>query len=167
MVRPVLFQRVALAVACGVLALAGVIGLGQAAGPDPWDAAVREVDTALTRGDVRAARQAWNHAYAVAFASGEWEGLAAVGDVSARIAEASGDPADLARTRQAYHEAFLRARSEGSVDGVLRVSDAYARLGDHETARRHRDVAVRLAVRHTSPGVFARIWARLTGQYVR
>jgi hypothetical protein len=47
------------------------------------------------------------------------------------------------------------------------VSDAYARRGDHETARRHRDLAVRLAVRHTSPGVFARIWARLTGQYVR
>jgi hypothetical protein len=167
MVRPVRFQRVALAAACGVLALTGVVGLGRATGPDPWDAPVREVDAALTRGDFRAAREAWNHAYAVAFASGEWEGMVAVGDASARMSNASGDTSDLVRARQAYHEAFLRARSEGSVDGVLRVSDAYARLGDDETARRHRDVAVRLAVRQTSPGFFARIRARLTGQYVR
>jgi len=167
MVRPVRFQYGALAVAFGVVALAGAMGLARAATLAPWEAPLQEVDAALTRGDFRAAREAWNHAYAVAFGSSEWEGLAAVGDASARMSNASGDSSDLVRARQAYREAFLRARSEGSVDGVLRVSEAYSRLGDHETARRHRDVAVRLAVRQTSPGFFARIWARLTGHYVR
>jgi tetratricopeptide (TPR) repeat protein len=161
-------RLVAVAFTHGVVVFAGAAAFVQAAADAaPWDAPVQAVDAALARGDFRAAREAWNHAYAVALGSGHWEGMAAVGDASARISNAGGETGDLVRARQAYYEAFLRARSEGSVDGVLRVSDAYSRLGDHETARRYRDTAVRLAVRQTSPGIFARIWARLTGHYVR
>ncbi|MGH7335114.1 MAG: hypothetical protein ACREKS_20700, partial [Candidatus Rokuibacteriota bacterium] len=153
----------ALAVGFAVGLLAVPVETALAATPGLWEAPVQAVDAALARGDFRAARQAWQHAYAVALESGDWERLAVVGDASARIHSAGGEAADLGRARQAYHEAFVRARSEGSVDGVLRVSEAYSRLGDHEAARRYRDTAVRLAVRQTSPGIFARIRARLTG----
>jgi tetratricopeptide (TPR) repeat protein len=167
MVRPDSHRYLVPAILLGMVALASATELTRAAASEPWEAPLQEVDTALARGDFRAAREAWNRAYALAFDAGEWEGLAAIGDASARINNASGEASDLVRARQAYQEAFLRARSEGSVDGVLRVSEAYSRLGDHETARRYRDVAVRMAVRQASPGFFARIWTRLTGHYVR
>jgi hypothetical protein len=167
MMRQMRARYAALAMALAVGELAVPTNIVRAADSVPWDGPLQELDAALGRGNVDAALQAWQHAYAVALENGQWEGLAAVGDASARIATSGGDAADLGRARQAYHEAFVRARSEGSVDGILRVSDAYSRLGDHEAARRYRDAAVRLAVRQTSPGIFARIWARITGQYVR
>ena len=163
MSRTVRYRAVATMLGVVMLAWASALA-ASAADPAPWEAPVEAVDAALGRGDPRTAREAWQHAYAVALASARWEGLAAVGDASARIGHATGDAEDLSRARQAYREAFVHARSEGSLDGVLRVSEAYSRLGDHEIARMHRDVAIRLAVRQASPGLFARIWARLIGR---
>jgi len=164
MSRTIRSRLVVVAAALGIVALSSVpVYALAAADPVPWDAHVQAVDAAIARGDHRAAREAWHNAYAAALGSGQWEGLAAVGDASTRISSAGGGADDLVRARQAYHEAFVRARRESSVDGVLRVSDAYSRLGDHETARLYRDTAVRLAVRQTSPGIFARIRARLIG----
>lgn len=101
-----------------------------------WIAQLQRMDEALARGDVSAAARARHDAYSAALRSRRWDGMAAVGDASVRLAQLPGERAAmLSEARRAYLSALFRARHQRSLDGVLRVAEAFAALGDREAAR--------------------------------
>ncbi len=128
-------------VAAGMALLAALVAPACGLAPDrpdetAWVTHLQSMDEALARGDVSAAMRARQDAYLAAVESRRWEGMAAVGDASMRLARLSGARGDLQpEARRAYLAALFRARHQGSLDGVLRVAEAFAALGDRDAAR--------------------------------
>lgn len=128
--------------AVAVVALpASLVAPACGAAPDrpdamPWMADLQRMDEALGRGDLGAAARARQDAYRAALGNRRWEGMAAVGDASVRLAKLPGAPdAMVPEARRTYLAALYRARHQGSVDGVLHVAEALTALGDREAAR--------------------------------
>jgi len=135
---------------------------GAGALPDsaPWVGAIRTMDDALARGDLRAALKAREDARLAALASQRWEGMAMVGDATLRLAQKAGllsamEPA----ARRAYTFALHRASRQGSVDGAVRITVAFAGLGDREMARKSFVVAESLAAASRDPDAQQRVRA--------
>ena len=112
----------------------------------PWVDAIRAMDEALAKGDVRGALSAREDARLAALSSDGWEGLVLVGDATLRLAQNSGlrvamEPA----ARRAYVFALDRARRQESLEGVVRVTEALVALGDLDMARKGCGIAGALA----------------------
>jgi len=123
-----------------VLLIAGIAAMEMVAAevsgavdPQVWTAPLERAETALSRGDMPAARAAWREAYAAAVRSRQWDGMIAVGDAARRLGDRGGSSREsLARSRQAYLTALFRARREHSLEGALRAAVAFGELGDRE-----------------------------------
>jgi hypothetical protein len=125
-----------------------------------WVGAIRAMDDALARGDMRAAMRAREDARLAALATFRWEGIAMVGDATLRLAESAGLRAAMEpAARRAYVFALHRARRQGSLDGVLRATRALAGLGDHDMVQSGFAIAESLAVTSSTPGALERVRA--------
>jgi hypothetical protein len=125
-----------------------------------WMEAIRAMDEAMARGDVRAALRAREDARLAALASEGWEGLVLLGDATLRLGRNSGlrgamEPA----ARRAYVFALGRARRQESLDGVVRVTEAFVSLGDRDMARKACGIAGGLAASAREPGARERVRA--------
>lgn len=131
------FQRVA----AGVALLAALVAPAWGMAPNrsdstPWVAPIQKMDEALARGDISAAVRAWHDAYLAALGARRWEGMAAVGDASMRLAALPDSRRAMeAEARRCYLAALFRARHQRSIDGVLQIAEAFAALGDRGAAR--------------------------------
>jgi hypothetical protein len=135
-------------------------GTGDSPAGAPWVGAIRAMDDALARGDLRAALKAREDARLAALASQRWEGMAMVGDATVRLARrADLLPAMEPAARRAYVFALHRANREGSLDGVLRITMAFAGLGDHDMVRKGLAVAESLAITSRDPQAMERVRA--------
>jgi len=124
----------------------------------PWVGAIRAMDEALAKGDVRAAREAREDARLAAVASRRWEGMAVLGDATLRLAQSAGlRPAMEPAARRAYLGALFRARRQASLDGVVRVTEALAALGAHDMARQGVVIATALAATSREPDALERV----------
>src|SRR5215510_6837357 len=88
--------------------------------------AIRAMDEALAKGDLRTALRAREDARLAALGSPGWEGLVLLGDATLRLGLNSGlrsamEPA----ARRAYLFALYRARRQESIEGVVRVTEAF------------------------------------------
>ena len=125
-----------------------------------WAASIRAMDEALARGDMGAALRARQAAHRAALGSRGWEGLAAVGDASLRLGNASGlRPAMEPEARRAYLLALSRAWQQGSADGVLHATLGFLTLGDRDVARRGLAIADGLAARSQDQDALERVRA--------
>ncbi|HET8577530.1 MAG TPA: hypothetical protein VFO18_10555 [Methylomirabilota bacterium] len=155
------FQRATAA----VLLLASVVAPACGSPPDrsdpmPWTADLRQMDEALGRGDLQAAARARHDAYLAALGSRRWEGMAAVGDASVRLAQLQGASATmLPEARRTYLAALYRARHQRSIDGVLYVAEAFAVLGDRDAARQALRMATAMSAGSQPTEVAGRIRA--------
>lgn len=110
----------------------------RAANPSPrpeasWVTSLREMNEAISRGDVMSAAATRRETYRAAIASRTWEGFLAAGDAVLRLGDAThGRAAAEPDARRLYLAALFRAHSQQSLDGVLQTTEALARLGDHE-----------------------------------
>jgi hypothetical protein len=139
---------------------AGLARSGDGVEPAPWVSAIRAMDEALTRGDVRAALRAREDARLAALASPNWEGVAMVGDATLRLGRRAGLATALEPgARRAYVFALHRARRQGSLEGVLYVTEAFAGLGDRDMTRRGLAIAEKLAVTSRAPHALERVRA--------
>lgn len=131
------FQRVAAGVALLAALVAPACGMApDRSDPTPWVAHLQRMDEALARGDISAAVRARQDAYLAALGSRRWEGMAAAGDASMRLARLPGSRRAMeAEARRAYLAALFRARHQHSTDGALHVAEAFAALGDRDVAR--------------------------------
>jgi hypothetical protein len=125
-----------------------------------WMEAIRAMDEAMARGDVRAALRAREDARLAALASEGWEGLVVLGDATLRLGRNSGlrgamEPA----ARRAYVFALGRARRQESLEGVVRVTEAFVSLGDRDMARKACGIAGSLAASAREPGARERVRA--------
>jgi len=130
----------------------------RASSPSPWVDAIRAMDEALAKGDVRGALRAREDARLAALSNEGWEGLVLVGDATLRLAQNSGlqvamEPA----ARRAYVFALHRARRQESFEGVVRVTEALVTLGDHDTARQGCRIAGALAASAGAPDARDRV----------
>ena len=109
---------------------------------------ITAIGEAVQRGDLAAARAAWDDAYRSLRRTRDWQSMAALGDAALEVASASGarQPWD-ADARQAYLGALFRARADASLDGVLRATDAFATLGDRDIAEEGLRIAELVALR--------------------
>jgi hypothetical protein len=109
---------------------------------------ITAIGEAVQRGDLAAARAAWDDAYRSLRRTRDWQSMAALGDAALEVASASGarQPWD-ADARQAYLGALFRARAEASLDGILRATDAFATLGDRDIAEEGLRIAELVALR--------------------
>jgi hypothetical protein len=126
----------------------------------PWVDAIRVMDEALAKGDVRSALSAREDARLAALSSDGWEGLVLVGDATLRLAQGSGlrvamEPA----ARRAYVFALHRARRQESFEGVVRVTEALVTMGDLDMARKGCRVAGALAAAAGAPDARERVRA--------
>jgi hypothetical protein len=120
----------------------------EAAGGDD----IHTVEAALSRGDVGAAEQVAQQAYASARGSRSWESMVAVGDAYRRIAEVSSmRPHALAKARDAYWAGLFRARQQQSLPGVFQVAEAFATLGDRELVNTSLRIAESVAAQVADP----------------
>jgi hypothetical protein len=131
-----------------------------ASGTASWMEAIRAMDEAMARGDVRAALRAREDARLAALASEGWEGLVLLGDATLRLGRNSGlrgamEPA----ARRAYVFALDRARRQESFEGVVRVTEAFVSLGDRDMARKACGIAGSLAASAREPGARERVRA--------
>jgi hypothetical protein len=135
-------------------------GDGRASGTGPWVDAIRLMDEALAKGDLRAALRAREDARLAALGSQGWEGLVLVGDATLRVAHNSGLGAAMEpAARRAYVFALHRARRQGSLEGVLRVTEALVALGDRDMARKACGIAGTLAASSREPEARERVRA--------
>jgi len=141
-------------------------GGARATGLDRWLLPLREVEVALARTDLPAARRAWQEAYQAALGSWRWEGMLEVGDARLRLGRAEGHrEAAVARARSLYLAALCRARQQRSVEGALQTAEAFARLGDRRVAEQCVQLTEALAAETAGPGAPDRVRefaARLT-----
>jgi hypothetical protein len=129
--------------------------------------AIRAMDEALAKGDLRTALRAREDARLAALASTGWEGPVLLGDATLRLGRNSGlrgamEPA----ARRAYVFALYRARRQESLEGVVRVTEAFVSLGDRDMARKACGIAGSLAASGREPEARERVRAlenRLTG----
>src|SRR5262245_13988488 len=156
------FLLLALPLAASLLLTVGAMlaRAGHATDRAPWVGAIRAMDEALARGDVRAALRAREDARLAALGSPRWEGMAMVGDATLRLGQRAGlvtalEPA----ARRAYVFALHRARREGSLDGVLYITEAFATLGDHGMVRKGLAIAENVAVASREPQARERVRA--------
>jgi hypothetical protein len=125
---------------------------------------IHAVDAALTRGDLGAAEQVAQQAYASARGSRSWESMVAAGDAYRRIAEVSSTrPHALVKARDAYRAGLFRARQQQSLPGVFRVAEAFAALGDHELVNSCLRVAETIAAQVADPQARGRLGRPSTG----
>jgi len=122
--------------------------------------AVRAMDEALAKGDLRTALRAREDARLTALASTGWDGLVTLGDATLRLGLQSGlqsamEPA----ARRAYLFALYRARRQESLEGVVRVTEAFVAMGDREMAKKACGIAGRLAASAREPATQERIRA--------
>jgi len=120
----------------------------EAAGGDD----IHTVDAALSRGDLGAAEQVAQQAYASARGSRSWESMVAAGDAYRRIAEVSSTRSHArAKARDAYLAGLFRARQQQSLPGVFQVAEAFAALGDRELVNTCLRVAETVAAQVADP----------------
>jgi hypothetical protein len=152
---------------CALVAVSGAaaVPVHPAAAPSPnghpaWARHLREADAAARRADRAGVERALRDAYRAALPGYAWQGMAAVGDASRRLAEAGvARDAMVARARQAYLMALIRARQTASIDGALRAGEAFAALGDRDMAVQSLRVAAELASRRDDAAARARVQA--------
>jgi len=124
----------------------------------PWVGAIRAMDEALAKGNLRAALAAREDARLAAVASRRWEGMAVLGDATLRLAQSAGlRPAMEPAVRRAYVAALFRARRQASLDGVVRIAEAFAALGDRDMARQGVVIAAALAATSREPHALERV----------
>ncbi len=122
-----------------------------------WRVWLGRMAEALTRGEARAAGEAWQRAYRAAFDSPRWEGMVEVGDAARRLARAgAGDSPAKAATRHCCLAALVRAAQAGAPDGVRRIAEAFAAIGEREAAAAARRIADRLAAASPDPAAAGR-----------
>ena len=129
-------------------------------GTAPLMEAIRAMDDALAKGDVRTALRAREDARLAALASAGWEGLVLLGDATVRLGQSSGlsgamEPA----ARRAYAFALYRARRQESLEGVVRVTEAFVSLGDRDMALKACGIAGSLAASAPEPEARERVRA--------
>jgi len=122
--------------------------------------AIRAMDEALAKGDLRTALRAREDARLAALGSPGWEGLVLLGDATLRLGLKSGlrgamEPA----ARRAYLFALYRARRQQSIEGVVRVTEALVAMGDREMARKACGIAGSLAASAREPAARERVRA--------
>lgn len=102
------------------------------------------IDEALPRADIKRARAAWHDAYRIALPRGDWQEMAALGDVALRRGATGAHIGDT-EARQAYLGALFRARAQASLDGVMRAIEGFATLGDRDVVEEGLRIADGLA----------------------
>ena len=145
-----------------VLLTASTPWAGASAGesPDsaPWVGAIRAMDDALARGDLRAALRAREDARLAALSSQRWEGMVMVGDATLRLGRSAGLlPAMEPAARRAYTFALHRANRLGSLDGTIRITLAFAGVGDRDMVRKGFAIAESLAGTSRDPHAIERV----------
>ena len=125
---------------------------------------IAAIDAAAQRGDLATAGALWHDAYRSLRRTGDWRGMAALGDAALGIAGASGtrQPWE-ADAGQAYLGALYRARAEASLDGVLRASAALATLGDRNLSAEGLRIAEQIALRTGTAEARDRVLAHRLG----
>jgi hypothetical protein len=122
--------------------------------------AIRAMDEALAKGDLRTALRAREDARLAALGSAGWEGLVVLGEATLRLGLNSGlrgamEPA----ARRAYLFALYRARRQESIEGVVRVTEAFVAMGDREMAQKACGIAAGLAASGREPAARERVRA--------
>src|SRR5262245_14982865 len=113
---------------------------------------VHTVEAALNRGDVGAADQVAQQAYAAARGSQSWESMVAAGDAYRRLAAVSSRrPHALGKARGVYLEGLFGARQQQSLPGVFQVAEAFAALGDRDLVNTSLRIAETVAARVADP----------------
>ena len=136
------------------------VGAGAGESPDsaPWEGAIRAMDDALARGDLRGALRAREDARLAALSSQRWEGMVMVGDATLRLGRSAGLlPAMEPAARRAYTFALHRANRQGSLDGTIRITLAFAGLGDRDMVRKGFAIAENLAGTSRDPHAIERV----------
>jgi len=155
--------------AAALLTIAAVIGgnsIGRAQETGPSSDvtsladAIRAMDEALAKGDLRTALRAREDARLAALASTGWDGLVTLGDATLRLGLNSGlrgamEPA----ARRAYLFALYRARRQESLEGAVRVTEAFVAMGDRDMAKQACGIAGRLAASAREHGARERVRA--------
>src|SRR5215831_12830902 len=143
--------RVGLAALFAIAALVAGSSIGSAqetgtsSGAASLVEAIRAMDEALAKGDLRTALRAREDARLAALGSAGWEGLVVLGEATLRLGLNSGlrgamEPA----ARRAYLFALYRARRQESIEGVVRVTEAFVAMGDREMAQKACGIAAGL-----------------------
>ena len=110
-------------------------GMGPVAedsGEHGWEAPLRAMGDALSRGDHGRALRAHEAAHSAVLAARSWEGMLAVGTAALRLGPEAGDAGSRGSARRMYLWALVRARGIGSLTGILRAGEAFAGLGDRD-----------------------------------
>jgi hypothetical protein len=129
-----------------------------AAAESPWYVHTAQADAALEAGQLTAAMQHSQEAYAAAVASRRSEGMVEVGNLYRRLA-ARGRLGEAAvdRARHCYLTALLRARGEGSIDGIVRATEAFLELRDDAMVAQGLKFAREVASRDADPRAHERV----------
>jgi len=140
--------------------IAGAQETGTSSGGTSLAEAIRAMDRALAKGDLRAALRAREDARLAALASPGWDGLVTLGDATLRLGLHSGlqsamEPA----ARRAYLFALHRARRQESLEGLVRITEAFVAMGDRDMAKKVCGIAGRLAASAREPAARERLRA--------
>ena len=151
---------VAIAALVAGSSIAGAQETGTSSGGTSLAEAIRAMDEALAKRDLRAALRAREDARLAALASTKWDGLVTLGDATLRLGLNSGlrdamEPA----ARRAYLFALYRARRQESFEGVMRVTEAFVAMGDRDMAKKACGIAGRLAASAREPAARERVHA--------
>ena len=131
---------------------------GTTAVESPWYVHAAQANAALDAGQLTAAMQHSQDAYAAAVASRRSDGMVEVGNLYRRLgARGRLGEATVVRARQCYLTALLRARGEGSIDGVLRATEAFLELHDDSMVAQGLKFAREMATRDPDPRANDRI----------
>jgi len=158
--------RVGLAALIAIAALVAGSSIGSAqetgtsSGATSLAEAIRAMDEALAKGDLRTALRAREDARLAALASTGWDRLVTLGDATLRLGLNSGlrsamEPA----ARRAYLFALYRARRQESVEGVVRVTEAFVAMGDRDMAKKACGIAGAMAASAREPAARERVRA--------
>jgi hypothetical protein len=129
-----------------------------AATDSPWYAHAARAEAALDEGQITAAMQHWQEAYAAAIGSRRSDGLVELGHLYRRlpVRDRLGESA-IARAGQCYLIALLRARGERSIDAILRSTEAFLELKDETMVAQGLKVAREVAAGDPDPRALNRI----------
>jgi hypothetical protein len=129
-----------------------------AAAESPWHVHAAQAHAALEAGQLTAAMQHSQDAYAAAVASRRSDGMVEVGNLYRRLgARGRLGEAAVVRARQCYLTALLRARGEGSIDGIVRATEAFLELKDDAMVAQGLKFAREVAIRDADPRAHERI----------
>jgi hypothetical protein len=151
----------ALVLVIATVLVEGVAVKSTAAADSPWHVHAARASAALEAGQLAAAMQHAQEAYAAAVESRRSDGLVEVGNLYRRLGERGhlGEGAVI-RARQCYLTALLRARREGSTDGILRATEAFLDVNDDAMVAQGLKYAREVAARDPDPRAAQRIAMR-------